>query len=134
MMHRQPVDRIRLGQAGDDVGRHVADDSAILAIGKNDLELVPSEPEHLLAVADDPGQALGDLLQEDIARRMAERVVDLLEPVEVDEHHRAGFPVVLGARETGIEDFGHPAAVGKAGQRVIFGQLRGVLGRSAAAR
>ena len=33
-------------------------------------------------------QTVGDLLQQEIAGRVAERVVDLLEAVEVDQHHR----------------------------------------------
>ena len=72
-----------------------------------------------------PEQALADLAQHLVAVVVAERVVDLLEAVEVEQHHghaRLGAPGdvdgVLGARAE--ED-----AVGQAGQRVVQGEALG---------
>src|SRR3546814_4218526 len=67
------LDRIGLRQAGDDVGRHLAQFAAILDIGKDDLEFVAPKTTDHFAVADDLEQALRDLFQQRVARRMAER-------------------------------------------------------------
>ena len=56
-------------------------------LGKHDAELVAAEPGHQVVVAEHAGQARTDLLQEQIAEVMTERVVDLLEVVQVDQHH-----------------------------------------------
>jgi hypothetical protein len=73
------LDRIGLRQAGDNLGRHVAQFAAILDVGKDDLELVAAKAADHLAVTDNLEQAFGHLLQQRVARRMAERVVDLFE-------------------------------------------------------
>src|SRR3546814_13851718 len=62
---------------------------------------------------------------------MAERVVDLLEPVEVDQHDRARALLLREGRERRVELFRDVEAVGEPGQRVIEREPRGVLGRSA---
>src|SRR3546814_7364965 len=117
-------------QAGDDVGRHLAQFAAILDIGKDDLECVAPKTTDHFAVADDLEQALRDLFQQRVARRMAERVVDLLEPVEVDQHDRARALLLRERRERRVELFRDVEAVGEPGQRVIEREPRGVLGRS----
>ena len=65
---------------------------------------------------------------------MTEAVVDLLEPVEIDEQHRAGPLLVPCGGQPRIQEFGHAAAVRKAGEGVILGELRGMLGRPALLR
>ena len=56
---------------------------------EQDCELVPAEPGHGVGAADQVDQATADLDQERIPRFMAQRVVDVLETVEVDEYDRA---------------------------------------------
>jgi len=52
-----------------------------------DGELIASEPRDLVASAQRTAQPCTDLPQERISRRMTERVVDLLEAVEIEEQH-----------------------------------------------
>src|SRR5207302_335683 len=55
-------------------------------VGQQDQELVATLPRDNIRVADGFTQARADRLQELVARRVAEAVVDELEVVEVDEH------------------------------------------------
>ncbi len=50
-------------------------------------ELVATEPGHGVAGAKGAGESFGDLPQQEISVVMAQRVVDVLEPVHVDEQH-----------------------------------------------
>ena len=57
---------------------------------------------------------------------MTQRIVDLLEPVEVDHQQRAGpFGIAIG-----LEQFGqtpvHPVAVGQTGNRIVLRQPFGI--------
>jgi hypothetical protein len=54
---------------------------------------------------------------------VAERVVDGLEAVEVDEHHRGLLAVAVGERERLLQAVLQQAAVGQAGERVVVGQV-----------
>ena len=86
-----------------------------------DDELVTAEPSHAVALAHDAGQPGGHRLQESIADRVPERVVDLLEAVQIDEKGRHGDIVAPGPGQHlfgAVEDEG---PVGQAGQRVVHG-------------
>jgi hypothetical protein len=68
-------------------------------------------------------QPLGKLAQQTIAGRMAEPIVDLLEPVEIDANS-SGFLVTLGGtfdrlRQKVVER----GAVGQIGQRIVMGKI-----------
>src|SRR5262249_433499 len=65
----------------------LADDARIAAVAHGDDELVAAEPEYLTRLAAslrDLAQAMPDLDQQLVADRVTERVVDLLEAVEVE--------------------------------------------------
>ena len=55
---------------------------------------------------------------------MAKRIIDVLEPVEVEHDERAAAFCGFIGRENALELFVHSVAIGKAGQRVIFGKSR----------
>ena len=59
-------------------------------------ELVAAEPGHGGPAGDGPEQALGDLAQEAVADGVTERVVDVLEAVDVEQHDR--HPAALAQR------------------------------------
>ena len=65
---------------------------------------------------DGVAQALGDLGEEDVAAVVAERVVDLLEVVEIDEEDGHLLPV--GRVEHRVERLGETVAVGQRGDRI----------------
>ena len=63
---------------------------------------------------------LRHLLEQFIAGRVAERIVDLLEAVEVKQHDRAAALGLSKGRESLSEQPRHAVAVGKPGQLVIL--------------
>ena len=65
------------------------------------------------------GEAAGDLLQQLVAGAVAEAVVDLLEPVEVDEQHREHVPGPRGAGQRLVEPVAEQRAVGEVGEAVV---------------
>ncbi len=60
----------------------------VAAAGQESHELVAAGAIDDPCVADGPPETLGDLADVGVARRMPVRVVDLLQPVEVDRHQR----------------------------------------------
>jgi hypothetical protein len=62
-----------------------------------------------------------DLAQRRVACHVAERVVERLEPVEIDHQDRDGAAVGLRALQRGIERALERPAVGKPGERVRVG-------------
>jgi hypothetical protein len=84
--HAVEVDRLvqRLGDAARD--RLGVGDRA--HAGEHEPELVAAHPADRVPLGVDPAQALADLGEQAVALLVAERVVDLLEAVEVDDRHR----------------------------------------------
>ena len=96
---QQPTDRRGTG------GRRRAED---------DQELLPSEASDAVSAADGVAQVAADVLEHLVARLVAVRVVDLLEVVEVEEHH----DVPVAER---VEQEVSPAPVAEAGE--VVGQV-----------
>ena len=91
---------------------------------EDDAELIAPEPRHQVVVAEHAGQSRTDLLQEQITEVMPERVVDLLEVVEVDQHHGElpadppGSLDRVGELELEQHPVGHPRE--RVVQRLVF--------------
>ena len=82
-------------------------------------ELVAAEPGDDVVAADRVHEPGRDAAQQLVADRVPERVVDALEVVEVDEHHR---DLALGvALERLAHALAEQRAVGQPGQRVVVG-------------
>jgi hypothetical protein len=127
--HRQlpALDQDRLGQAvqhalgdGDGLRRHREP-------VEQDHELVPAEPGDQVARADAVEQALGDHHEQPVAGVVAERVVDRLEAVEVEQEH--GEPAggrLAGPGHGPFQPRREHRAVRQPGERVmerLMGQL-----------
>ena len=82
-------------------------------------ELVAAEAGHGVAGPHGRAQALPDLDQHVVARRVAVAVVDLLEVVDVDEEHAGRHLRALGPGERMLEPVAQQRAVGEPGQRVV---------------
>src|SRR5690606_24419623 len=95
----------------------------LVDLRQHDLELVAAEPAHLSLVADDLGEPSRRLLQKLVAHRMAERIVDRLEAVEVEQQQRAGLRLAHMVLERALEQFGDVEPVRKARQRVVAREL-----------
>ena len=70
-------------------------------------------------------------LQQLVPGGVAQRVVDLLEPVQVHEDHGEPVPVAMGLREGDGEAVFEEAAVGEVGERVAVDELLHLLTRPA---
>ncbi len=81
-------------------------------------ELVPALARHGIFLAQCRLQALRHLYQQAVADAVAERVVDALEMVEVEEHHRQVLAVALRQAQGKVEVILQQQAVGQAGQLV----------------
>jgi hypothetical protein len=90
--HRRSVCR----RAATDALGAAAHADAVLDAGQQDHELVAAPPADDVGVTNGRTQTLGGCLQHEVAELVAERVVDLLEAVEVDQHHA----------DTGVEPVG----------------------------
>src|SRR6185369_16088766 len=86
------------------------------------LELVTAEASDLAVISHHRLQAFGDLAEERIANRMPERVVDVLEAVEVDQEHAAAALTVGCVAQRFVERLSHHRAVGESGERIEAGQ------------
>ena len=80
-------------------------------------ELVAAEAGDHVAFAHDRAQPLGDRDEQEVAARMAERVVDLLELVEIDEVHGAHLLRRAGGKRV-VHAAAQDGAVGQSGERV----------------
>ena len=94
----------------------------VAGVLQQDHELVAAQPRHGVAPGHAGAQALGDLLQQLVALLVAQRVVEHLEVVQVDEHQRAfARPVIVGQRL--VQPVQQQLAVGQLGQRIVEGQV-----------
>ena len=94
------LDRVGLRQALDQARGDLRHRLLGLDVGEQQQELVAADPGHHVLAARHRLQALADLLEHEVADRVAVGVVDRLEAVEVDEQQRqaAGVGVGLGRR------------------------------------
>jgi hypothetical protein len=86
-------------------------------------ELVAADAADGVADAQLVHQPRGDFLQQLVADRVAERVVDGLEAIQVDEHHRGALAVAVAERERLREAVLQQAAIGQRGERVVVGEV-----------
>ena len=90
---------------------------------EQDGELVARQPRHGIGGAHGADQPLRHRLQQPIARVVAERVVDVLEVVEVEEHDRHVAARAAGQRERVLDAIAEQVPVGEPGQRIVKRQL-----------
>ncbi len=86
---------------------------------EQERELVASEAGHRVHRAQQAAEALGEHRQQQVAGGMAERVVDLLERVHVQEqqaHRGAGAPRTVQGNSEPVQE---QHAVGEPGQRIV---------------
>ena len=88
-------------------------------VDEQDRELVAALAAHDVALPNRSGQALRDAAQDVVAHRVAERVVDPLEVVEVHEQQGDAARLASLASERPLEVIAQQDAVGEAGQRIV---------------
>ena len=109
----------RLGEdVADAVGDHLGSGIERVALDE-DHELVAAEPPNGVAIAQQPSQPGTDDAQQLVARGVTEGVVDHLEAVEVQEHHRELAMVASSTCDRVIDAIEDQSAVGQIGERVM---------------
>jgi len=88
-------------------------------IAHEDGELVPAETSHEVARPRRPRERGRDLLQQQIAGRMPEGVVHVLEPIEVEEQERERGATRRAVVERALQIFGEQDAVRQLGEAVV---------------
>lgn len=89
----------------------------------NDGELVTSGPSRRIRRPQHGGQAGGNLAEHPIAAGVPIAVVDGLEVVDVDDHHRDRFAVPASPRHRLLETVVEEGTIGETGERVVEGAL-----------
>ena len=100
------VDRERIGeQVADPVDHRLGELGRVLhvEVGQQDQELVAADAGDDVRVARAGAKQVGDLDEHPVAVRVTERVVDLLEAVEVEAEDGDGEPAAARAREREVE-------------------------------
>ena len=93
----------------------------VLDVLGDDEELVGTQPDGGVLDAGAPAQPVGDLAEQHVAGLVAQRLVDRLEPVDVQVHEPDLQPAAAGERDGVPQPVGEGAAVGQAGERVDEG-------------
>jgi hypothetical protein len=118
-----------LGQTALDLAGNAGGGQRTVDFRQDHDEFIAAQPGYQVAGPDAAAQALRHFLQQFVADVMAQRVVDVLEIVEIDQHQGQlpGLPLAdaQGVGELGIER----QTVGQVGQRVVIGQLGQTVGR-----
>ena len=89
----------------------------------DDGELVAAEARHQILAAHDVAQPLGDAEDQLVADVMAERVVDVLEVIEVDVEHGGSLAAGAHVVDHGFEPLAEIDAVGQAADRIVQGEM-----------
>ena len=92
-------------------------------VGQHDRELLAADAAEHVGAALRGRDRVGEQPQRAVARGVALRVVDPLEVVDVEHDERARRRGPVGARELGLEPLLEGAAVERAGQRVVGGEV-----------
>ena len=115
------ADLIRLAEGFEQLARH-ARGALRVGAGQQQHEFVAAQARHGVVLAHHGAQAVADLDQQRIAHAVPQRVVDVLEVIEVDEHHRQRCAGAGRFAYGLLAALGQQRAVGQAGQGVVVGQ------------
>ena len=91
----------------------------VLDADEHDAELVAADPRHGVDLAHAGAEPHRDLLEQEIARGMAEGVVDVLEAVEVEKQQGRHVAPAADAGDRLLEPLEQQNPVGQPGQRVV---------------
>ena len=98
----------------------------MLQLGKQDCEFVAAQASNDVLFSEDGTQPLGNFDQEIVTARMADRVINLLEIVEVEEKNGEPLEALvlsLGALDELTEEFSPTASIDERGKLVVVSQI-----------
>src|ERR1700687_749215 len=102
-----------------DIGGAVLD----LEIGEQDDELISSHACDSVGLADAGTEPVTNLEKKSVPRLVAERVVDALEVVEIDDHDGDVVVVTRRALDTDLEPVAEEGPGGEIGERIVVGEI-----------
>jgi hypothetical protein len=114
-------DRKRTFERGENLLGRGHDVVGMLGVSGQDSELVASQPRDGVGRAKHAAQPGGHLLQEAVAPVVSERVVDVLEAIEVEEQHAEHLLVAARREQCLAQAVTEQASVGQPGERVVQG-------------
>ena len=117
------VDLVALAQPVDDAPGKARRILRRLDVLLEHDEFVAAEPRHEILGPQHRAQAVGDRAQQLVAAGMAQRVVDLLELVEIDEQQRRKLLGALLDRQQAADFVAEIDPVGKLGEFVVACQM-----------
>ena len=129
---REPADPERLRELGAECAHHALDLLTALRARSQGLEhgeLVPGQPRGHGRGRQAVGESPGECREQRVADVMAQFVVDLLEPIEVDQHHhrRCRSP---GTTDDHVHALGEGPTVRQARQGIVTRLVRALEGLS----
>ena len=86
-------------------------------------ELITAQPRDRVRGAQCVSQARRNFLQHQVAGMVPERVVDFLEPVEVDQQDGEALFIAMRSEDRLLQPIEKQGAVGKVGERVVIRQV-----------
>ena len=90
---------------------------------QHDHEFVSSEAGHDIGAADGFQKACADVKEQFVPYLMAERVVDVLEAIQVDEYHGETAGEALGQFQRLGKSHREAEAIGQVGDRIVMRQV-----------
>ena len=117
------ADAERLGEALDQPRRERGQALPVGRIGPDDGEFVSAQPRDNVGLAHAMAQPPGHRLEQFVAGRMTERIVDGLELIEVDRDQRDLVAAAIDADQRIVEHVAELQAVGQLGQPVMPGEI-----------
>ena len=117
------ADGVGRAQRGDDAVGDRLQGGVIGAGGGDDREFVAAEARHHVVAAQAAAQPLRDAADQLVADRVAERVVDVLEVIEIDVEDRRGRRALAYLLDRGLEPLAEEDAIGQAAERIVQGEM-----------
>ncbi len=116
-------DQERRAQGAAHFFRERAEVVAPRQLGKNQSELVAGQACHGVARPHQRSEPVRDAAEQKVAHVMTERVVDHLEPVDVQEKETQGMPVTTRPHQLLLETVEEQSPVREVGQAVPMGEI-----------
>src|SRR3989441_6383763 len=88
---------------------------------KQENKFISPEPPRSIRFADDGPEPLSDFHQQGIACRVSQAVIDLLEPIKIQLHHRKRLLLTLGSSESVLETIPKEDSIDQTRQPIVGG-------------
>ena len=118
-------DLVRRAERSDDLLRAGGRIVRVLDLRQHHDEFIPALAADRVRAADARHEAPRHGLQQPVANHMAQAVVHVLEPIQVEEQHGQAMAVAAGEGNRLGEPVVQQHAVGQVGQKVVLGQIDG---------